>query len=123
MNDDSTPLPAIFGSPEHRDQVVAVEVEHDHVQLSLTPEAAVELARIVVQYGSAIRLGQIPAPSSARHDQQLWRDVGLALNVGVLQATASGSPTASRYVAPRPPEAVGRRRREHAPLTVVRTGQ
>jgi hypothetical protein len=117
--DVETEIPAIYGSRAHTDQVVAVEAAHDHIQLSLTPAAAVELARVLVQYGSAVRTGQAPAPAPSQHyDPALWHDVGLSLNVGVLRA-ATGPAKRSRYVAPRNPSATGRRRNGRAPLTIV----
>lgn len=118
--DVETEIPAIYGSRDHVDQVVAVEAAHDHIQLSLTPAAAVELARILVQYGSAVRTGQAPAPAPSQHyDPALWHDVGLSLNVGVLRATSERPAMTSRYVAPRDPAATGRRRKGAAPLTIV----
>lgn len=117
--DVETEIPAIYGSRDHVDQVVAVEAAHDHIQLSVTPAAAVEIARILVQYGSAVRTGQAPAPAPSQHyDPALWHDVGLALNVGVLRATTT-RPAISRYVAPRPASSTGRRRKGAAPLTIV----
>jgi hypothetical protein len=122
--DVETEIPAIYGSSAHADQVVAVEAAHDHLQLSLTPAAAVELARILVQYGSAVRTGQAPAPAPSRHyDPALWHDVGLSLNVGVLRATTTRPATVSRYVAARRPSATGRRRNGRAPLTIVGADQ
>ena len=54
-------------------------------------------------------------------------DVGLALNTSVLRAKTYPStparPTESRYVGPRSADATDRRRRTHAPLTVVGVGQ
>jgi hypothetical protein len=118
--DVETEIPAIYGSHAHTDQVVAVEAAHDHLQLSLTPAAAIELARVLVQYGSAVRTGQAPAPAPSQHyDPALWHDVGLALNVGVLRTTSDRPAMASRYVAPRNPAATGRRRNGRAPLTIV----
>lgn len=115
-----TEIPAIYGSREHVDQVAAVEAAHDHIQLSLTPAAAAELARVLVQYGSAVRTGQTPAPSpSQQYDPALWHDVGLALHAGVLHSTSARANLGSRYVDARHPAATGRRRKGQAPLTIV----
>lgn len=97
---ETTP-PAIFGSPAHRGQVVGVDTTDDHVLLSLTPEAATELARLVVQYGSTVRTNALPAPS-AHYDPALWHDVGLALHAAVLRgAPRRVTAAVSRYLAPR----------------------
>lgn len=110
-------LPAIFGSRAHVGQVVAVEAEHDHIQISVTQAAAAELARILVQYGSAVRMEKAAAPSpSSNYDPDLWHDVGLALNAAADATTAAG---VSRYVDPRHPSATGRRRKSTTPLVLV----
>lgn len=115
--DVETEIPAIFASRQHVDQVAAVEAAPDHIQLSLTPAAAAELARVMVQYGSVVRTSQTAAPSE-QYDAELWHDVGLALQSGVT-AVASRSDRVSRYVDPRHPASTGRRRKSQAPLTIV----
>lgn len=115
---NATP-PAVLASRNHVDQVAAVEAAHDHVQLSLTPAAATELARILVQYGSAVRTSTATSPSN-NYDAALWHDIGLLVDTGASQATTT---PVSRYVAPRDPESTGRRRNGRAPLTVVGSDQ
>lgn len=111
----ATDPPAVYGSAKYLDQVVAVISDRYRVEVSLTPAAAAELARILVQYGSAVRTEKAPAPSpSQKYDPDLWHDVGLAVNTGVNKAAAAARPvgrgmspaTVSRYLAPS-----GRRRR------------
>lgn len=110
-------LPQVFVAGDHTDQVVAVEADtNDLVHLSITPAAALELARVLVQYGSATRHGHVTPTGS--YDPGLWHDVGLSLNSAALRVETA---PVSRYIAPRPPHAAGRRRRtDAAPLTVVR---
>lgn len=116
-----TEPPAVYGSAAHLDQVVAVTGEHERVEISMTPAAAVELARVLVQYGSAIRQDKAPAPApSQRYDPDLWHDIGMALNATVMRAS-TGQPRSSRYVAPRAPTESGRRRNGTAPLVIVGT--
>lgn len=116
----ATAPPQVYGSATHLDQVVAVVSEHDRVEISMTPEAAVELARIMVQYGSAVRQGHISP--TGKYDPALWHDVGLTANTGVLRAT-TGRPRTSRYVGPQDPTATGRRRNGRAPLVIVGADQ
>lgn len=99
----NTETPVAFGSETWRDQVVAVEAAPDTIHLTVTPEAAVELARVLVQYGSAVRTEKAPALStSQQYDPALWHDVGLALNAAVVRTTPHRMARAlSRYVAPR----------------------
>lgn len=113
-------VPQVFVAVEHNDQVVAVEADTDLVHLSLTPAAAVVLAAVLVRYGSAVRRG-VALPGGVAppddYDPRLWHDVGLSTQSA--SARAFTEARVSRYVAPRPHSATGRRRRDITPLTIV----